>query len=93
MFLIYSYYNGSILVREVKNMRLLVVEDEIHLLNIIKKRLTKEHYSVDTCSDGEEAMEYIREDEYLEITPQSLRIRKIILDEKKQKRASKNEEE
>ena len=41
-------------------MRLLVVEDEIHLLNIIKKRLVKEHYSVDTCSDGEEAMEFIR---------------------------------
>ena len=41
-------------------MRLLVVEDEIHLLNIIKKRLVKEHYSVDACSDGEEAMEYIR---------------------------------
>ena len=41
-------------------MRLLVVEDEIHLLNIIKKRLMKEHYSVDACSDGEEAMEYIR---------------------------------
>ena len=29
----------------------------------------------------EEAMEYIRDDEYLEITPTSLRIRKIILDE------------
>lgn len=41
-------------------MRLLVVEDEIHLLNIIKKRLMKEHYSVDACADGEEAMEYIR---------------------------------
>lgn len=41
-------------------MRLFVVEDEIHLLNIIKKRLVKEHYSVDTCSDGEEAMEFIR---------------------------------
>ena len=41
-------------------MRLLVVEDEIHLLNIIKKRLVKEHYSVDACADGAEAMEYIR---------------------------------
>ena len=41
-------------------MRLLVVEDEIHLLNILKKRLTKEHYSVDTCADGDEAMEFIR---------------------------------
>ena len=35
----------------------------------------------------EEAMEYIREDEYLEITPTSLRIRKIILDEIERKRA------
>jgi len=41
-------------------MRLLVVEDEINLLSIIKKRLIKEHYSVDACTDGEEAMEYIR---------------------------------
>ncbi len=35
----------------------------------------------------EEAMEYIRDDEYLEITPTSLRIRKIILDEIERKRA------
>lgn len=35
----------------------------------------------------EEAMEYIREDEYLEITPLNLRIRKIILDETERKRA------
>ena len=35
----------------------------------------------------EEAMEYIREDEYLEITPHNLRIRKIILDEIERKRA------
>ncbi len=35
----------------------------------------------------EEAMEYIREDEYLEITPSHLRIRKIILDEIERKRA------
>ena len=35
----------------------------------------------------EEAMEYIRDDEYLEITPTNLRIRKIILDEIERKRA------
>ena len=35
----------------------------------------------------EEAMEYIRDGEYLEITPSSLRIRKIILDEIERKRA------
>ncbi len=37
----------------------------------------------------EEYMEFIGEDEYLEITPISLRLRKIILDEIERKRASK----
>ncbi|MDD4529058.1 MAG: translational GTPase TypA [Bacteroidales bacterium] len=37
----------------------------------------------------EEAMEYIGEDEYLEVTPKSLRIRKILLNETDRKRASK----
>ena len=41
----------------------------------------------------EEAMEYIREDEYLEITPTSLRIRKIILDEIARKRSRQAMEE
>lgn len=41
-------------------MRLLIVEDEIHLLDVIKKRLKKENYSVDGCMDGLEAMEYIK---------------------------------
>lgn len=40
-------------------MRILVVEDEIHLQNIIKKRLLKEHYSVDACGDGLEALDYL----------------------------------
>ncbi|HQC05304.1 MAG TPA: translational GTPase TypA [Paludibacteraceae bacterium] len=38
----------------------------------------------------EEALEYIKEDEYVEITPNHLRIRKIILDETERKRAAKN---
>ncbi len=37
----------------------------------------------------EECMEYIGEDEYLEVTPQSLRLRKIILDENERKRSKK----
>jgi len=37
----------------------------------------------------EEALEYIKEDEYLEVTPHHLRIRKIILDENERKRAKK----
>ncbi len=37
----------------------------------------------------EEAMEYIRGDEYVEVTPKSIRIRKIYLDEVERKRRSK----
>ena len=37
----------------------------------------------------EEALEYIKEDEYLEVTPKSMRMRKIILDEIERKRANK----
>ena len=38
----------------------------------------------------EEALEYIKEDEYVEVTPKSMRMRKIILDETERKRANKN---
>jgi len=34
----------------------------------------------------EEALEYIKEDEYVEITPKAMRMRKIILDENERKR-------
>lgn len=37
----------------------------------------------------EEAMEYITEDEYLEVTPASIRLRKILLDETERKRKQK----
>ena len=37
----------------------------------------------------EEALEYIKEDEYVEVTPKHTRIRKIFLDENDRKRASK----
>jgi GTP-binding protein len=39
----------------------------------------------------EEAMEYLGDDEYLEVTPLSLRLRKIILDENERKRLKKQE--
>jgi GTP-binding protein len=37
----------------------------------------------------EEALEYIKEDEYVEVTPHHLRLRKIILDELERKRANR----
>ena len=51
------YYNKDI-------MRILVVEDEKDLRNIIKKRLVREHYSVDVCGDGEEALDYMEMTSY-----------------------------
>lgn len=45
-------------------MRLLVVEDEKDLREILKKRLTRERYSVDACGDGLEAEDYLAMTEY-----------------------------
>jgi len=39
----------------------------------------------------EEAMEYIKDDEYVEVTPKSIRMCKIILDEHERKRMKKND--
>jgi GTP-binding protein len=38
----------------------------------------------------EEALEYIKEDEYVEVTPKHMRMRKVILDENERKRAGKS---
>ena len=38
----------------------------------------------------EEALEYIKEDEYVEVTPKAMRMRKIILDENERKRSNKS---
>lgn len=40
----------------------------------------------------EEALEYIKEDEYVEVTPSKIRLRKIILDETERKRMSKKQD-
>jgi len=40
-------------------MRILIVEDELDLQNILTKRLRAEYYSVDACDNGNDALEYI----------------------------------
>lgn len=45
-------------------MRILVAEDEHDLNDLITQRLIMEHYSVDSCYDGEEALDYLRMAEY-----------------------------
>jgi len=74
-------------------------QDDI-VVNVIKtKKLTNMRASGSDDKVGiappivfslEEAMEYIRTDEYLEVTPNHLRLRKILLSEVDRKRAAKN---
>ena len=45
-------------------MRLLVVEDQKDLNEIIVRKLTNEHYSVDACYTGNDALDFIRCAEY-----------------------------
>ena len=45
-------------------MRLLVAEDERDLNAIISKTLKKNHYSVDSCYDGQEALDFLETAEY-----------------------------
>ena len=45
-------------------MRILIVEDERMINDIIARTLRKENYSVDSCFDGEEALDYIFSTEY-----------------------------
>ncbi len=59
--------------KKLTNMRASGADDKILLAPAIKFSL-------------EEAMEYINNDEYVEITPMSIRLRKIILDEHERKR-------
>ncbi len=45
-------------------MRLLVVEDQKDLNEIIVRKLTNEHYSVDSCFTGDDALDFLRCAEY-----------------------------
>ena len=45
-------------------MRLLVVEDEKNLNKLITKKLTSEGYTVDSCFDGAEAMDFLAAADY-----------------------------
>ena len=62
--------------KKLTNMRASGSDDKVRLAPPIKFSL-------------EEALEYIQKDEYVEVTPKSIRLRKIMLDENDRKRASK----
>lgn len=48
-----------------------------------------EHFNTPCTMDLEDALEYIGDDELVEVTPKNVRIRKMILDENEQKRREK----
>ena len=62
--------------KKLTNMRASGSDDKVRLAPPIKFSL-------------EEALEYIQKDEYVEVTPKSIRLRKILLDETERKRAAK----
>ncbi len=80
-----------------------VVGEHVHdndlVINVCKaKQLTnvrasgsddKAHIVPKTVMSLEECLEYIKADEYVEVTPKSIRIRKIILDHLERKRSNK----
>lgn len=84
-----------------------VVGEHVHdndlVINVTKaKQLTnvrasgtdeKAHLIPPTIFSLEEALEYIKEDEYVEVTPKSMRMRKIILDHLARKRAGRTYED
>lgn len=63
--------------KKLTNMRASGSDDKMKLIPPIKFTL-------------EEALEYIQEDEYVEVTPQSIRLRKILLKEHERRRAKKS---
>ena len=83
-----------------------VVGEHVHendlVVNVTKtKQLTnvrasgtdeKAHIIPPVVLSLEEALEYIKEDEYVEVTPKSMRMRKIILDHLERKRNSRNDD-
>jgi GTP-binding protein len=62
--------------KKLTNMRAAGADDKVKITPAVKFSL-------------EEALEYIKDDEYLEVTPKNYRMRKILLDENDRKRASK----
>ena len=45
-------------------MRILIAEDEQDLNRILAERLKSEHYSVDSCYNGQDALDYLDSAEY-----------------------------
>jgi|SRR5690554_253806 len=62
--------------KKMSNMRSSGADDKIKIAPAVKFSL-------------EEALEYIQKDEYVEVTPESIRLRKILLNETERKRAGK----
>lgn len=47
--------------------RILVVDDQAHVVRILKRALSQNGYTVDTASNGIEALEHLRESTYVAV--------------------------
>ena len=61
---LYNSWCKIIVKRLVKELRLLIVEDEKQICDTVAKSLYAVGYEVDTCYDGGEALEYILTENY-----------------------------
>ena len=61
-------------------MRLLVAEDQKDLNDIITKTLIRNHYTVDSCFDGEEALDYLEMAESVAVILEIMMLKKNGLD-------------
>ena len=66
---------------------ILVIDDDIMNLKTASRILSDEKMRVSCLKSGEEAIEFLADDELLEVTPESLRIRKVILDQQARAKA------
>lgn len=87
-----SIYAGQVIGENTRNDDLIINVTKTKKLTNIRASGTDDKASITPAIKFslEEAMEYISDNEYVEVTPKSIRLRKILLNENERKRNSKN---
>ena len=88
-------YGGQVVGEHAKDKDLVVNVTKSKKLTNMRSKSSDEKAALipPTVFSLEEALEYIKEDEYVEVTPQSLRMRKVILDALERKRLGREDSE
>ncbi len=85
-------YNGQVVGEHVHDNDLVINVCKAKQLTNVRASGTDDKARIipKTVMSLEECLEYIKEDEYVEVTPKSMRMRKVILDHLERKRAAKD---